>query len=143
MENEAGLIGRLGKDPELKTTINGNQICTFSLATTEKWKTKEGERKEQTQWHNIVCYGKLAEIAHEYGNKGDLARVKGKITYSESEKEGVKKYYTNIEAKTVLYLNTKDKPTQGEQKRMQSNSAMAKDYKVETDASFTADDIPF
>ena len=144
MDNDVKLIARLGKDPELKTTPNGNQVCALWVATNKKYKLKDGTKKEETHWHSVECWGKLANIAHEYGNKGDLALVRGELKYDERELDGKKIRYAKIVADKVLYLNTKDKPTKGEQERMQQNSnVLANAQRPVTDASFTADDIPF
>jgi len=107
--NKAIIIGRLGQDPELKYTPNGNAVCNFSIATSEKFKTKSGSEKEETQWHRIVAWGKTAEIAAEYLAKGREVYIDGKIkTRSYEDKNGVKKYSTEIEAQTVQFLGGKN-----------------------------------
>jgi len=107
--NKAIIIGRLGQDPELKYTPNGNAVCNFSIATSEKFKTKSGGEKEETQWHRICCWGKTAEIAAEYLAKGREVYIDGKIkTRSYEDKNGVKKYSTEIEAQTVQFLGGKN-----------------------------------
>ena len=108
--NKAIVIGRLGQDPELKyTPSGGNAVCNFSLATSEKFKTKSGGEKEETQWHRIVCWGKTAEIAAEHLSKGREVYIEGKIKYrSYEDKNGVKKYSTEIEAQTVQFIGGKN-----------------------------------
>ncbi len=92
--NTVTLIGRIGKDPEVKHLEN-SVVGTFSLATTKKYK-KDGERVEETQWHNIVIWGKGAEIAEKYLKKGSKIALRGEIRYRTYESEGVKKYFTEI-----------------------------------------------
>ncbi|MBK7092901.1 MAG: single-stranded DNA-binding protein [bacterium] len=96
--NKAILIGNLGKDPELRYTPAGVAVCTFSLATTEKWRDKTtNEQKESTTWHNIVLWRRQAEIAKEYLSKGSPVYIEGRIqTRSYDDKEGVKKWITEI-----------------------------------------------
>ncbi|EQB62925.1 MAG: hypothetical protein RBG1_1C00001G0504 [candidate division Zixibacteria bacterium RBG-1] len=106
--NKAILIGNLGKDPELRYTPNSQAVATFSLATTEKWKDKEGKFQEKTEWHNIVAWGKQAEICKEYLKKGSPVYVEGRIQHrSYDDKEGNKKYITEIVARSVQMLGRK------------------------------------
>ncbi len=103
--NKAILIGNLGKDPELRYLPSGQAVSTFSLATTEKWTDKAGQRQERTEWHNIVVYGKTAEIVNQYLKKGRSAYVEGRITTrSWDDRDGNKKYKTEIVANTVQFL---------------------------------------
>ena len=96
--NKAILIGNLGKDPELRYTPAGVAVCTFSLATTEKWRDKNSnEQKESTTWHNIVLWRRQAEIAKEYLSKGSPVYIEGRIqTRSYDDKEGNKQWITEI-----------------------------------------------
>ena len=96
--NKAILIGNLGKDPELRYTPAGVAVCTFSLATTEKWRDKNSnDQKESTTWHNIVLWRRQAEIAKEYLSKGSPVYIEGRIqTRSYDDKEGNKKWITEI-----------------------------------------------
>lgn len=106
MLNEVKLIGRLGKDPEISYTPAGVAITKFSLATSERYKDKNGEKVEKTEWHNIVTWGQAAEIYAKYLKKGSLIYVSGRIsTKSYEDKEGVKRYFTFITAQNVLFLN--------------------------------------
>lgn len=107
MHNRVDLIGNIGKDVELRFTQGGTAIATFSLATNEKWKDKDGEKKEETQWHNIVVWGKKAEFCGEYLSKGDLLLVEGKIKYRTYEKDGTTRYITEIVAHNVQSLGGK------------------------------------
>jgi len=103
--NKVTLIGNLGKDPELKYTNSGVAVATFSLATSDSWKDQEGNMQERTEWHNIVAWRKLAEICGQYLKKGSQVYIEGKIqTRSYNDKEGVKKYITEIVADQLLML---------------------------------------
>jgi single-strand DNA-binding protein len=103
--NKVILIGNLGKDPELRYTPGGQPVATFSLATTERRTDKNGQRKETTEWHNIVVFGKTAEIVNQYLKKGRSCYLEGKITNrSWDDRDGNKKYKTEIIANTVQFL---------------------------------------
>lgn len=106
--NKVILIGNLGKDPELRYTPNSKAVATFSLATTERWKDKEGQFQEKTEWHNIVAWGKQAEICKEYLKKGSSVYVEGRLQHrSYDDKDGNKKYITEIVARSVQMLGRK------------------------------------
>lgn len=94
--NKVMLIGNLGKDPELKYTPSGQAVVTFSLATSRKWKDKEGNEKEDTQWHNIKAWGRLAEIINQYAKKGRQVYVEGRLEHRQYEQDGQKKYFTEV-----------------------------------------------
>lgn len=103
--NKVILIGNLGKDPELRYTPGGQPVATFSLATTERWSDKNGQRQDRTEWHNIVVWGKLAELVNQYLKKGRSAYIEGKITTrSWDDRDGVKKYRTEIVASQVQFI---------------------------------------
>lgn len=102
------LLGRLGSDPELKTMNNGNPVCGFSVATSEKYTDKNGEVKEVTEWHSIVVFGKLAGVCAQYLSKGAMAFIEGKNkTRSWENKNGQKVYTTEIIATKVEFLGEK------------------------------------
>jgi single-strand DNA-binding protein len=107
--NKVMLIGNLGKDPELRYTASGVAVATFSLATNESWKDQEGALQERTEWHNIVAWRKLAEIAGEYLRKGRKVFIEGRIqTRSYDDKNtGAKKYITEIVADNLILLDSK------------------------------------
>jgi single-strand DNA-binding protein len=92
--NKVILLGRVGKDPEVRNLDNGRTVANFSLATSETYKDKSGEKKETTEWHNLVLWGKTAEIAQKYVSKGDQIYVEGKLQTRSWEKDGVTKYTT-------------------------------------------------
>ena len=105
--NKVILIGHLGRDPEVRTLDSGTKVARFSLATTEIFKDKNGERKDQTEWHNIVCWRNLADIAEQYLAKGKLIYVEGRLRNRTWEDNGIKKYATEIQADTFTMLGTK------------------------------------
>lgn len=105
--NKAILIGRLGRDPEIKTFENGAKRASFSIATSDFYKDKEGNKVEQTEWHNIVCWRGLAEIAERYLTKGRLIYVEGKLRTRSWEDNGSKRYITEIEANNFTMLSAK------------------------------------
>ena len=106
--NKAILIGHLGRDPELKYTSSGKAVASFSLATTEKWTSQDGQRQEQTVWHNIVAWGKQAELVKEYLAKGRQVYIEGRIVNrSYDDKEGIKKYISEIVVQSVQFLGSR------------------------------------
>ncbi len=109
MINKVILVGRLGKDPEIRSTPQGTSVAKFTLATDEKFTDKAGEKQERTEWHNIVAWGKLGEICGQYLKKGKLVYIEGSIrTDSWDDKEsGQKKYRTEIVANTMKMLDRK------------------------------------
>ncbi|MCD6161793.1 MAG: single-stranded DNA-binding protein [candidate division Zixibacteria bacterium] len=107
--NKAILIGNLGKDPELRYTPSGQAVAKFSLATTRKWRDKDGQSQEQTTWHNIVCWGRQAEIANEYLRKGRPVYIDGRIdNRSYEDKDGVKKYISEVVVRNFQFLGGRD-----------------------------------
>lgn len=113
--NKAILVGHLGKDPELRYTPTGTPVCTFSLATSERYKDREGQQQEKTEWHNIVAWRGLAEICGKYLTKGKQIYLEGKITSrSYDDRDGVKRYITEIIADQMQMLGgkTTEKTTQ-------------------------------
>jgi single-strand DNA-binding protein len=103
--NKVIIVGRLGKDPEVRQVGEGNTVCKFSLATSENWMDKNGTKQEKTEWHNIVVWGKLAEICGKYLNKGRQAYIEGRLTTrSWEDQQGQKRYTTEIVANTVEFL---------------------------------------
>ncbi len=109
MVNKVILVGNLGRDPELRSTPSGQPVASFSLATTRRWRDKAGQRQEQTEWHNIVVWGKQAEIAGQYLTKGKQIFLEGRLqTRSWDDKQsGEKKYRTEIVCDNFQMLGTK------------------------------------
>jgi single-strand DNA-binding protein len=108
MINKAILVGRLGGDPEVRYTPDGAMVTNFRIATDEQWKDKNGEKVQKTEWHKIVTFGKLAEICGKYLVKGKLVYLEGRIqTRAWDDKEGVKRYTTEIVASNMQMLDSK------------------------------------
>jgi single-strand DNA-binding protein len=108
MYNKATLIGRVGRDPEMKYIADGTAVATFSMATDETYKDKSGQKVQNVTWHNIVAWKKLAEICTQYLHKGSLIFIEGKIqNRSYDGKDGVKKYTSEIVASTMKMLGGK------------------------------------
>jgi single-strand DNA-binding protein len=111
--NKVLLIGRLGKDPEVKYMQSGDAVASFSLATSEKWKNKSGEVQENTEWHNIVAWKKLAELARNYLVKGKEVYIEGKIQSRKWEdKEGNKRTSYEIVAQNIVFIGNKETDSQ-------------------------------
>lgn len=102
--NKAMLIGRLGRDPELRYTNNGTAVCNLSLATSRKFKKQDGTSEEKTEWHRIVVWSKQAESCNQYLTKGREVYVEGRIETRKYEHNGVEKYATEIIAENVRFL---------------------------------------
>jgi single-strand DNA-binding protein len=113
--NKVIILGSLGKDPEVRFMPNGDAAASFSMATSESWKDKQGVKQEKTEWHNVVAYRKLAEIIGEYLKKGSSVYIEGKLQTRKWEKDGVTRYSTEIIADSMQMLGGKqdsaDKPS--------------------------------
>lgn len=106
--NKVILVGNLGRDPEVRYMPNGDAVCNFSIATTDSWKDKNGEKQERTEWHNIVMYRRLAEIAGEYLKKGAPVYLEGKLqTRKWQDKDGNDRYTTEIIADQMQMLGSR------------------------------------
>lgn len=106
--NKVILVGNLGRDPEVRYMPNGEAVCNFSIATTENWKDKSGVKQEKTEWHNIVMYRRLAEIAGEYLKKGRPVYIEGRLQTRKWEKDGVTRYSTEIIGDQMQMLGSKE-----------------------------------
>jgi single-strand DNA-binding protein len=129
--NRVTLIGNLGKDPEVRYMQNGDAVANVSLATTDTWKDKAGEKQEKTEWHRVTFYRKLAEIVQMYVGKGDSIYVEGRLeTRKWTDKQGVERYTTEIIASEMKMLGGKkdDKPAKAQERET---------------ADLETDDIPF
>lgn len=137
MLNKAMLIGNLGRDPEVRTTPSGQPVANFTLATNRKWRDRDGNLQEQTEWHNIVCWGRQAEIAGQYLTRGKQIYVEGRIqTRSWDDKEtGQKRYMTEIVCDNFQMLGRKG----DDRETSRSAAEPSGDY----GAGPTDDDIPF
>lgn len=108
LKNKVQLIGNLGNAPEVKTFDGGRKMARFSVATSENYRNAKGEKVKDTQWHNLVAWGKLAEIAEKYLTKGKEVAIEGKlINRSYNDKEGKKKYVTEVQVNELLLLGSK------------------------------------
>jgi len=106
--NKVILLGNLGSDPELRYTPSGTAVATFSIATNERWPDKDGNVQEHTEWHRVVCWRKLAEIAGEYLKKGRPVFIEGKLkTRNWEDQNGVKRYQTEIIANNLQMLGSR------------------------------------
>ena len=134
--NKVILVGNLGKDPEVRYLDNGVAVANFSLATTENYKNKQGERVSQTEWHNIVFWRGLAEVAEKYLKKGDSVYVEGKLrTRRLEDKDGNTKYTTEILADNMTMLGNKRSTTSEELSNTNDSDV--------SNANETEDDLPF
>jgi len=108
LKNKVQLIGNLGHKPEIRTLEGGKKMARFSVATNEVYRNAKGEKVTETQWHNLVAWGKVAEIAEKYLDKGSEVAIEGKLTNrSYQDKEGTKKYITEVQVNEVLMLGEK------------------------------------
>lgn len=149
--NRVHIVGNLGNDPDTRFLDNGTAVTKLSVATTETWKDKSGEKQEETSWHRVVIWGKLAEIAGEYLRKGSQVYIEGKLKYGSYEKDGVTHYTTDIVASEMRMLG--GKPEGGERSGGSSGSrggapqrqrqAPQQQQQQQRDDDFVEDDIPF
>jgi single-strand DNA-binding protein len=130
--NRVILLGNLGRDAELKYTASGAAVCSFSMATTEKWKGRDGQAQEKTEWHRVVLWGKAAESLAEYLTKGKQVAVEGRIETRTYDKDGEKRYSTEIKADRVILL--------GGDRQASSAKPTAKPAADDHDPGFGADD---
>ncbi|MFY0599443.1 MAG: single-stranded DNA-binding protein [Cyclobacteriaceae bacterium] len=107
LKNSVKLIGRLGNEPEIKSFNSGKKMAAFSLATNETYHNSKGEKVEDTQWHNIIAWGKKAELIENYLQKGSEIALEGKLINRSYEQEGIKKYITEISLNELLMLDKK------------------------------------
>jgi len=137
--NKVILVGNLGKDPEVKTLENGAKVANFTLATSESYKNRDGQRVTQTEWHNIVLWRGLAEIAEKYLHKGNQVYIEGKIkTRSWDDKDGVKRYTTEILGDNLTMLGGRRDAEEGE-----PSSPAATKPAPAANAGDEKDDLPF
>lgn len=146
--NKVILVGHLGKDPEVRHLENGAAVANFSMATTESYKDKNGNRQDQTEWHNIVLWRGLAEVAEKYLKKGNLVYIEGKLrTRSWQDKDGLTRYTTEIVGDNMTMLGSKSENSN-------SNSSTSTDEDKESakkeekqnvtlDEENEEDDLPF
>ncbi len=155
--NKVILVGRLGKDPEVRFTSGGTAVANFSIATDESYKDKQGEKQKKTEWHNIVVWGNSVEaFVQKYLHKGDMVYVEGKLQTRSWEKDGVTKYTTEVnvtDIKGLVLQNTDDNPPQQTQRAPQrtqqrpqtrsTNQPAARPAQRPAPQEVSDEDIPF
>ncbi|NLW32277.1 MAG: single-stranded DNA-binding protein [Fibrobacter sp.] len=142
--NKAILIGNLGKDPELRYTPAGQPVASFTLATTERWTDRNGQRQDRTEWHNIVAWGKLAELVNQYLKKGRSAYVEGRITTrSWDDRDGNKKYRTEIVANQIQFLGSGSSSNGADYDSVLENNNSGINQQGSEPESVIEDDLPF
>ncbi len=140
--NKVILVGNLGADPELRYTSGGQAVCDMRMATSERWKGKDGQMQEKTEWHRIVVWGRSAESCNEYLNKGSQAYVEGRIqTRKWEDRDGNTRYTTEIVANRVLFLSGGGRRNDGGGGGGVSEPPPPSDNDAPTDTG--NDDIPF
>jgi single-strand DNA-binding protein len=145
--NKVILIGRLGKDPELKYTSSGTPFCRFSMATDDVWNDKgTGERQEKTEWHNIVVWDRLAEICNQYLTKGRLVYIEGSLQTREwDDQEGNKRKITEIRARDMVMLGSggAENAGSGQRRAVAAETSAVGNGGAPSTSTITDDDIPF
>ncbi len=140
--NKVMLIGRLGADPELKYTPAGAAVLTLSLATNTSWKDQEGKSQEKTEWHRVVAWRKLAEVIGQYAKKGGRLYVEGKVvTRSWTDKDGTKRYTTEIQAESIQLLDGRGEREGAEP--MEAPLPAETDFNGQGQGTGSDDDLPF
>jgi single-strand DNA-binding protein len=150
--NKVLLIGRLGNNPEIRYTNTGTAVANFNLATSESWNDKQGAKQERTEWHRVVVWGKLAELCEKYLAKGRQCFVEGRLqTRSWDDKDGNKRYTTEIVASTVQFLGAAAGAGAGAGAQQHAGASMGGMSMAEPtgempqvqESAFTEDEIPF
>lgn len=142
--NKAMIIGRLGQDPDVRYTQSNTAVANLSIATSERYKDKMGEWKEETEWHRVVAWGRLAEICQEYLTKGSQVYIEGPIqTRKWEDKEGQTRYTTEIKALNMTMLDSKsDRSGNGDMGPQPDESQPASSH-IDLDEDFDDGDLPF
>ena len=139
MVNKAIIVGRLGRDPEMRYTPSGQAVANFSVATDETWSSKDGEKQTRTEWHRIVVWGRLAEICNEYLKKGRLVYIEGRIqTRDWEDRDGNKRSTTEIVATDMKMLGGP-----GDVRNGGEETSSPKENSSSMEEGITDDDIPF
>ena len=137
--NKVILVGNLGRDPEVRFTTGGTPVANFTMATSDRWTDQAGEKKERTEWHRIVVWGKQAEIVGEYLRKGRQVYIEGSLQTREwTDREGNKRYTTEVRAQRVQMLGRPD-----DREAVPARGGAEAEAVAEPEAPFTDDDIPF
>ena len=146
--NKVILLGNVGRDPETRYAQNGTAVTRFSIATSEIWKDRlSGEQQERTEWHNIVCFARLAEVAGEYLKKGSKVFIEGQLRTSSWEQDGQKKYRTEVNARELQMLDSKGhselQPSREDGPPFLSDASDASEKALEGASAPHKDEIPF
>ena len=154
--NKVILVGNLGQTPELKYTPSGQAVCNLSIATNEAWTGKDGQKQEKTEWHRLVLFGKLAELAGQYLQKGRQVYIEGKLqTRSWQDKDGQTRYTTEVVGQTMQFLGGNAAGTSANNNAnagrspsypSQDNASQNNNYQstsFQTEPTFTEEDVPF
>jgi len=142
--NKVILVGNVGRDPELRYTPGGAAVAQFSMATTENWTAKSGEKQERTEWHRIVVWGKMAEIVNQYVKKGRQVYVEGALqTRQWDDRNGQKRTTTEIKALQVVFLGSGGGGGASRTTSPSADPGPGPDEAPPGDASFPEEDIPF
>jgi single-strand DNA-binding protein len=161
--NKVILIGNLGQNPEVKHSASGQAICNMSIATSEAWTDKNGQKQEKTEWHRVVVFGKLAELCGQYLTKGRQAYVEGKLqTRNWQDKDGQTRYTTEVVAQSIQFLGggagrsqnsdygnqNAGAPAYGNNNsygnnNVQSSAPSYGDQSFQAEPTFTEEDVPF
>ena len=139
--NKVILVGNLGQDPEVKYTAGGAAVTTLSLATSESWKDKDsGQDQERTEWHRVVLWRRLAEIAGEYLKKGSKVYIEGQLQTRKWEQDGQTRYTTEVIGRDMQFLDSRGGGSQDNSYNDMNQDMGSQDV---TDSGITDDDIPF
>jgi len=142
--NKVILVGRLGKDPEVRHLENGATVANFSMATSETYKDRQtGERREQTEWHNVVLWRGLAEVAEKYVKKGDMIYVEGKLRTRSWEKDGVTRYTTEVVGDNMTMLGGGGGAPQSQGGDYSQSQPVQQSAPTQEASSDATDDLPF
>lgn len=142
--NKVILVGHLGKDPEVRHLENGAVVANFSIATTETYKDRTtGERKDQTEWHNIVLWRGLAEVSEKYLKKGNQVYIEGKLRTRSWEKDGITRYTTEVVGDNMTMLGSKGDNNSGSSQGSQSQQQSEPAATTTSDSGDASDDLPF
>ena len=144
--NKALLIGNLGSDPEIRTTTDGTKVAGLSVATNRNWTDRDGQAQERTEWHRVVAWANVAEIAEQFLSRGDRVYIEGEIQYrSYEDRDGATRYVTEIRARELVMLGARDNgasaaavPAQADSRQPVGAGAPGEDPNVLPD-----DDLPF
>lgn len=142
--NKVIIVGRLGADPEVKTVSSGQTVCRLSVATSENWTDRDGQRQERTEWHRVVVWGRIAEVCGQHLAKGRQVYLEGRLqTRSWEDQQGQKKYTTEIVATTVQFLGSNERGQyQGNNNNNSNNAGGFQDFGPEPSFD-SSEEIPF